>query len=382
MIETLILILTIGYITWLVLEYKSNIEARKKIPYVIHVNGTRGKSSVCRLIDAGLRAGGYSVFTKTTGTSPRIIHVNGEETEIIRKGRANIKEQIKILKLARREQAQVMVIECMAVNPDLQYIAQNRILKANIGVITNVRRDHLEEMGPRLEDVAESLGLIIPKGGIFITGDEKFYPYYSQIGREKNTIAILSENNQESYEIDFCENVSVALEVCKALKVDREIALEGMKNYKKDPGTLKVYEILTKTNNKVYFVNAFAVNDPDSIVKVYDLIKEMKCFYHQKMIILLNNRIDRAYRMKQHVDCMSRIFPDEIWITGSLMKLMKRKLIYKDFHDANIKIFSKLENLNFEGIEEDTIIFAIGNIGGRGELIVKHVEGIGESFAG
>ena len=42
-----------------------------KIPYRIHVNGTRGKSSVTRLIAAGLREGGIRTCAKTTGTLPR-----------------------------------------------------------------------------------------------------------------------------------------------------------------------------------------------------------------------------------------------------------------------------------------------------------------------
>lgn len=36
----------------------------KSIPIRIHVNGTRGKSSVARLIAAGVRAGGYTTVAK------------------------------------------------------------------------------------------------------------------------------------------------------------------------------------------------------------------------------------------------------------------------------------------------------------------------------
>ena len=43
----------------------------KAIPVRIHVNGTRGKSSVTRLIAAGLRQAGMIACAKTTGTLPR-----------------------------------------------------------------------------------------------------------------------------------------------------------------------------------------------------------------------------------------------------------------------------------------------------------------------
>ena len=44
-----------------------------QLPIRIHVNGSRGKSSVTRLIAAGLRAGGLKTLAKTTGTAPLII---------------------------------------------------------------------------------------------------------------------------------------------------------------------------------------------------------------------------------------------------------------------------------------------------------------------
>ncbi len=44
---------------------------RKKLVHIVHVNGIRGKSTVTRLIGAGLAAGGLRVMTKTTGTLPR-----------------------------------------------------------------------------------------------------------------------------------------------------------------------------------------------------------------------------------------------------------------------------------------------------------------------
>ena len=70
--ELLILSSGILYIVFLIYEYYSLSIIRKGLRHIIHVNGTRGKSTVCRLIDAGLKAGGHKVFTKTTGTSPRM----------------------------------------------------------------------------------------------------------------------------------------------------------------------------------------------------------------------------------------------------------------------------------------------------------------------
>ena len=59
---TIVLILIlIGYF-----ERLNHQHAISNIPLRINVNGTRGKSSVTRLISAGLRAGGIRTFAKTT----------------------------------------------------------------------------------------------------------------------------------------------------------------------------------------------------------------------------------------------------------------------------------------------------------------------------
>ena len=76
----LLILLTIsGYIE-LYIHNKSLL----KIPTRIHVNGTRGKSSVTRLIAAGIRESGLKTYAKTTGTTPRIIDNKGNDIELDR----------------------------------------------------------------------------------------------------------------------------------------------------------------------------------------------------------------------------------------------------------------------------------------------------------
>ena len=67
-----------------------------------------------------------------------------------------------MMRLAKKEKAEILVIECMAVNPQLQYISQEKMLEADIVVISNVRLDHLHEMGSTLPEIAVSLANVIP----------------------------------------------------------------------------------------------------------------------------------------------------------------------------------------------------------------------------
>ena len=143
--------------------------ALAQLPIRIHVNGSRGKSSVTRLIAAGLRAGGLKTLAKTTGTAPRIINENGKDRIIHRLRSASIGEQVRLLRNFAKKKPDVVVIECMAVNPQYQWVAEHKMIQSTISVITNVRPDHLDEMGLTLQDNAMSLSNTIPFGGTMVT---------------------------------------------------------------------------------------------------------------------------------------------------------------------------------------------------------------------
>mgnify|MGYP000138528292 CR=1 FL=1 len=63
----ILLILIIISTVFGIIEFARHQKRIYSIPIRIHINGTRGKSSVTRLIGAGLRAGGISAITKVTG---------------------------------------------------------------------------------------------------------------------------------------------------------------------------------------------------------------------------------------------------------------------------------------------------------------------------
>lgn len=378
--EEIVVLMIVVYMIYLVLEYRKTRKLRRNFKHIVHVNGTRGKSSTTRLIAAALTQGGYKVFCKTTGTSAMTIDVNGKEERINRRGKPNIKEQINIMKRAKNQGAEILVIECMAVRPELQYIAQHKILNADISVITNVRRDHLEEMGPSLEEVAKSLGNVIPRNGYLVTAEDNFYDYYKEQGKRLNTKVILSEKYGEDYEIDFVENVNIVIDICEILNVDKAKALKGMKNYKRDPGALKIYR-LKDTEEEVFFINGFAINDPDSTIQVYEYLKKKNVFKDKEIIVMVNNRRDRPYRMKQHIEVINYIKPHKIWISGRYLNLMKKYLLKEGFTEDNILLIKDSAEINLKDISKSTAIYGIGNIVGNGEKIVEVVERISDIIA-
>jgi poly-gamma-glutamate synthase PgsB/CapB len=92
-----------------------------RIPIRVHVNGTRGKSSVTRLIAGGLREGGITTCAKTTGTLARMILPDASEYPVFRPAGANVIEQVRIIATAANYNARAIVVECMALQPHLQW---------------------------------------------------------------------------------------------------------------------------------------------------------------------------------------------------------------------------------------------------------------------
>ena len=92
------------------LEFQFHQYSLNSIPLRIHVNGTRGKSSVTRLVAAGLRAGGVRTFAKTTGTAPRVIDADGKDRIIHRLRLPSIGEQVRLLRYFAGEKPDAVVM--------------------------------------------------------------------------------------------------------------------------------------------------------------------------------------------------------------------------------------------------------------------------------
>lgn len=369
-LEVVAIAFIFSYLGYLLYENYKNKKALKKIPVIIHVNGIRGKSAVCRLIDAGLRNCGMKVFTKTTGTLPVYIDAKAEEHRVRRLGRTTIREQLRIIQIASREEPDVLILECMAIDPRLQKVLQDKIVKSSISVITNVRRDHLKEMGPELVDVARSLGNTTPHNGVLILGEDKFKDEFEKLCSEKNSQLKIAKKLVEKIEIDFPENIGVALEVCESLELDREKFIYGMKNnYIEDFGKFKIFKVETENKN-LLVADGLAANDADSIGKIFKFLKEK----NKDISILINNRKDRMERGFEMIQWAQNNEIKKVILTGENIPMLKRK-IQGTFEQVIVenetdKITSHLDN--------GEVLFMIGNVKGNGEKIINMLRREGE----
>jgi len=151
----LILFLTILiFLLFLIIEKIQLIGWINAIPLRIAVTGSRGKSSVVRLLASILREDGIKVLAKTTGAEAKYILPDGSESEIQRRGFPSIIEQVKLLKKAARLKSDCIVAEVMSIHRENHYVESRQILKPHLVIITNVRQDHIDAMGKTKNEIA------------------------------------------------------------------------------------------------------------------------------------------------------------------------------------------------------------------------------------
>lgn len=364
-----LIVLSLLYIAYIFAEYFINSAKRKKITKVVHVNGIRGKSTVTRLIDAGIREFGYAVVGKTTGTIPMVIGTDNVPRVIRRLGPANVREQLKIVRKAARQHADYLVVECMAVDPELQYITEHQILHADVNVITNVRADHLDKMGEDLESIAYSLANTTPKDGILVLGEDGYREVFQRCADKQNCRLVVADKYEGEDTMDtFPENIATALKVADVLGLDRDTFFRGMKKYIHDPGALAVYKL-----SETVFINGFSINDPISTLEVYNT-KILGKYPVEKMTIVLNTRPDRPFRIDQHIDMLTKMQFKSVIIIGSNHNYVKNHLAQKGITARTLNKFSDLLGEEY--------VFGCGNIASDGLKIIEYFKKYGEEYNG
>lgn len=382
----LLVIIIVASILGLI-EYARHKKRIYSIPIRIHINGTRGKSSVTRLVGAGLRAGGISAVTKVTGTFPRLILENGAETYIHRKSTANIIEQLAIVKYTATRKAQALVMECMALQPQYQSITEKHMIHSNISVMTNVRMDHVDVMGHTLPEIAESMGRTIPKNEHLFTSENIIPDTLKDIADKRNTDFHYVDADMVSHEemkgfsyIEHRDNVALSLAICEYLKIDRQIALKGMYEAIPDEGALRCFTV-EAFKKQLNFYNAFAANDPDSTFMVWQKVRD-EIGLEGIRIVLLNTRQDRLDRAKQLAEMVGNKLADELdflILIGQSTEVVETMSINYGFPKKKIinlgwttpaKVFEEVLGIT----RQKSTIVAIGNMGGMGAETAEYFE--------
>lgn len=373
------------------------------IPIRIHVNGSRGKTSVTRLTAAALREAGFRVIARTTGAEPRHILVDGTEEIIVRRGQARISEYIDTVKTAASNNADAVILECMAINPEYQRIAEKMLVKSTHGVITNIRDDHLDVMGPGLENVAEALSNTIPKKGHLITAEKRYLPLLCLKASQRltevvpqNTCSIVYSNQEIADLYEFNENIRIVLALCSDLGIPVSTAIKGMKKAVPDPGSLICY-LLPARISTLHAVDAFSVNDPTSTSIVFDKLAQ-KDLLSGICVIIYNHRVDRSLRALAFipflVKCHELYNIERFVLTGADTYPLFRRLLkagipknrivrYRKIHDGEVFMAELTRDLRedaaLKGNTASITMIGLGNLSGEARKLTEYWKSIGDS---
>lgn len=324
-----------------------------------------------------------------------ILFPDGEEKEIKRAGPASILEGKKILKAGSRLRVQALVSELMSIHPECSYIESARIFKPHILVITNVRLDHLAQMGSTKENVARCLAASIPEQAKVFVLQEEFFPVFREAADRLNStlIQVPGKSSVENFKtgkkfpfFEFDENIRLALAVAGHLGIEREVSLRGINKVNPDFGSLKAWTAdLGSPARRFYLVSGFAANDPESTRRVLSYITKKIHEGRREIIGLLNLRQDRGDRTVQWLRALEEnFFPEfqKLIFIGDHAPALKRKLqksgrellVFKE--RAPREVMEKISR----AVKGEAVLVGMGNMGGIGKKLVEYWEMTGEPY--
>ena len=138
----------------------------------------------------------------------------------------------------------------------------------------------MDVLGPTLKEVAEAFAATIPHRGHLVITDGPYAPLFRRIAARRGTAVVTADPaavdaaylSRFDYTV-FPDNAALALAVGQILGIDRETALQGMLKAQPDPGALRITAV-GDSGNPAWLVNAFAANDAQSTLKIWERLQQ------------------------------------------------------------------------------------------------------------
>jgi len=387
-----IILLTLLYAERLRLD-----RSRRAIPLVIAVTGTRGKSTVTRVLAAAFRAGGRRVLSKTTGSEAVIVLPDGSVRDIRRRGNPSILEQTRVIHLGASLRVDVAVIEVMSIHRENHFVESHKIVRPDVVLVTNFRVDHTAAAGKARTDVASLIGLDIPSGArVFVPAQECLPEFRAAVARAGGTltevVSVVGEvpgDRCGPHRVEFTENLELVFAAGRRLGLDDAAIESGILGSGADIGSLRVWRYTPSgSRTGCVLVSAFAANDPDSTLRIHDRVMSAWRPGGERCIGLLSLRHDRGDRTLQWAEALTagaiKRF-SHLYLCGLHARALERRL--RPCCEG-----TRLEVLRRTGPAEITkalvsaiaepggLVFGFGNIGGVGEALAVHWNEVAEPF--
>lgn len=369
----LLLFLLVIIVIGLIIEVIIHNRRVKAIPLRISVTGTRGKTTVVRMLASMLRESGMIVLAKTTGTEAMYILPDGTEEKVKRFGLTSILEQKSLFRKAVRSNAGCLITEIMSIQPENHWVESQKLIQAHYTILTNIRPDHLDAVNNGdmnrlfMNDISPDSTLILPAEDL----SETLVQMLNKVGVKVITIDTntLSDPNQE-----------LASAMATELEISPECIRKGISNCKMDSGEVAGYEFI-KDDKKIVFISCFAANDPVSSQIQMNNVKQNLNLSKPDIVALLSLRMDRGERSQQWLDYLksgqAKQF-DKLFFVGAHGQVVKRKL--KQGELIRMKKPDEISEYILNNCSKDTIIFGLANIHPLGTELINYWEKSGRKI--
>lgn len=341
----------------------------RQIPIRILVNGTRGKTSVCRVIVSALNASGIRTMGRTTGSEACILLPDGTVQPFIRKRSARITELIQTVRFCSGKDVRCLVIECMALGAENQHIFSDKLVRPTHVVITNSYIDHVSEIGSTQEETVWTLSRCLYPGSEVFCVEDSYENFCQEGGCNFHKVLV---RDYEGMDLEtkipvHSSNLSLAVAVCASVGILEEKVLEAAQVALPDIGLLKD---ITCSNGGLFIPN-FAVNDLYCMNKaVLDASKNAGP--DKKLCIIYNNRADREYRllhMKKILSAQGKLV-SHIYCIGNFGPKVSRFFARKCSVSASAETEASMYAI-MQKADKDIVFLGLGNIHGSGENLVS-----------
>jgi poly-gamma-glutamate synthase PgsB/CapB len=271
----------------------------------ILVTGSRGKSTIVRLLHTALHNAGQETYSRITGVIPRELCAD-KVRNISRSSGAHVEEMRWWLKQLPAS-AQSIVLENSAITPDLQDLA-GRWLQPQVTILSNTVPDHQEIWGPGGDDAAEVLTTGVPKGGlVVIPAGQQSNSYLLELLEARCCRVIFAEPAIAAVKGFQASNLGLALTTVKQLGVAPEPALQAMLKLQPDKYDFNVINFAGAE-----LAMAFSANDINSTKRLFRSLK----WPEEQTRLIYNHRRDRPGRFRSFIDWLSNSPWREVLIIG------------------------------------------------------------------
>lgn len=362
-------------LTLLVIEKYYVDKNVKKFKVRVHVNGTRGKSTVVRYIASLFRKEGITTFSKITGVVPAYFTDDTQPQIIKRRGGARVTEQFKMISKASDYGSDALVLECMSINPELQKL-ESRVFKPHYYIITNIREDHQEDMGKTPDEWVDSICSAIPNNCVVITSETVHFKKIIDYAKKVHSRVINAKKYELPEEVKNIagvveDNLQITLAIACELKIDPGKFLQNIPSFEEEAQQ----KTISVNNYNVKFYNGFAINDVPSAEVFINKIKN-KMQPDEKLVVLFNSRADRPLRSIRFAEMINNTKVDRCILTGdnrqaTLKKLVKLGTATNKIVSWNTKQCRSVKDNLAEFLEADIALVGLGNIKGDGFEIIN-----------